>query len=421
MPTAPRKRLLSPTRLILLIAVAAGIALYAFNFGGNNAAKGPPVMNPWTGPTPVRTVTADASSLDLRLRAIGAATPLRTVTVRTRVEGELTEILFQEGQHVEAGQLLARIDPRPYQIALAQAEGQQQQNLAQLRNAELDLKRYQTLYKQDSIARQQLDSQQALVRQYQGTTKIDQARVDDAKLQLSYTRIEAPVAGRIGLRAVDVGNIVKPGDADGLAVITQMRPMSVVFAIPETQLADVRAQLVAGRELAVEAWDRDETTLLAQGRLSTLDNRIDTATGTVRLRAEFANDDERLFPNQFLNVSMQVRRIDAAVVAPADAVQYGANGAFVYVITPESTATVRPVTLGPTDDGRIVIASGVAAGEQVAIEGLDRLREGRAVQVVTGIAAERQSGQAGRAAQPGQPAASRPGGSPPPGSRRPRG
>jgi len=401
---------------MLLLAIAAGIAVTVLNVGSNDAPKRPPMMNPWTGPTPVRTVTADTGSLGLHLRAIGTATPLRTVTVRSRVEGELIEVLFQEGQQVQAGQLLARIDPRPYQIALAQAQGQQQQNLAQLRNAELDLKRYQTLYKQDSIARQQLDSQQALVRQYQGTTKIDQARVDDARLQLSYTRIEAPVTGRIGLRAVDVGNIVKPGDADGLAVITQMQPMSVLFAIPETQLNDVREQLAAGRELSVEAWDRDEKNQLAQGRLSTLDNRIDTATGTVRLRAEFANQDERLFPNQFLNVRMQVRNIGDAIVAPSDAVQYGANGAFVYVITPESTAAVRPVTLGPSDDGQVVIASGLTAGEQIAIEGLDRLREGRAVQIVTGIAAERPS------SPPTPPDTGRPGGKPPQqGMRRPRG
>jgi len=392
MAISPRTRLLSSRRLLLLIAAVAGIAVYSLYFRGGHATKAPPVLNPWAGPSPVRTVLAETGSLTLRLRAIGTATPLRTVTVRTRVEGELTEVSFQEGQYVKAGQLLARIDPRPYQIALAQAEGQQQQNLAQLRNAELDLKRYQTLYKQDSIARQQLDSQQALVRQYQGTTKIDQARVDDARLQLSYTRIEAPIAGRIGLRAVDVGNIAKPGDADGLAVITQMQPMSVVFAIPETRLTEVRTALQAGRELTVEAWNRDETVRLAQGRLTTLDNRIDTATGTVRLRAEFANEDESLFPNQFLNVRMQVRDVNNAIIVPADAVQHGANGPFVYVITPETTAAMRSVKLGPSDDGRVVITEGLQAGEQIAIEGLDRLREGRPVQIVNGVAAERVPG-----------------------------
>jgi len=414
MPALKRPRLLSALRLILLATVVAGGgAVYYFDLFGQHNAPAPAVMSPWNAPSPVRTVQVETGSLALRLRAIGTATPLRTVTVRSRVEGELVELLFQEGQEVQAGQLLARIDPRPYQIALDQAEGQQQQNLAQLRNAELDLKRYQTLYKQDSIARQQLDSQQALVRQYQAMTRIDQARVDDARLQLSYTRIEAPISGRIGLRAVDVGNIVKPGDANGLALITQMRPMSVVFAIPETQLAEVRAQINAGHELAVDAWDRDEKNLLAQGRLTTLDNRIDTATGTVRLRAEFANDDESLFPNQFLNVRMQVRSIDNAIVAPSDAVQYGANGAFVYTVTAQSTAAVRPVTLGPSDDGRVVIASGLQAGEQIAIEGLDRLREGRPVQVVTGIAAERDPDVA--RAFTGPPSKS------PQGMRRPRG
>ena len=373
----------------MAILAAACFAAYYYLFGPGSAAKTQPVMSPWAGPTPVRTVLAETGKLDLRLHAIGTATPLSTVTVRTRVEGELVEVLFKEGQSVEAGQLLARIDPRSFQIALDEAEGQQQQNQAQLHNAQLDLKRYQTLYKQDSIARQQLDSQQALVRQYQGTTRIDQARVDDARLQLSYTRIEAPISGRIGLRSVDVGNIVGPGDADGLAIITQMKPMSAVFSIPESQLAEVRTQLQAGRELAVEAWDRDEHTLLAQGKLSTLDNRIDTTTGTVRLRATFANDDERLFPNQFLNLRLQVRSIDNAIIVPADAVQYGANGTYVYVITPESTAAIRLVKTGPSDEGRIIITDGLQEGEQIAIEGLDRLREGRAVQVVSGTAAER--------------------------------
>jgi len=387
----------SPRRLFLLAALAAsGAAGYWYWSGTASAPKAPPAMSLWAGPTPVRTVTVEAGSLALWLRAIGTVTPLATVTVRPRVEGELVEVLFAEGQPVAAGQLLARIDPRPYQIALAQAEGQQQQNLAQLKNAELDLQRYQTLYKQDSISRQQLDSQEALVRQYQGTTRIDQARVDDARLQLSYTRITAPVAGRIGLRALDVGNIASPGNADGLAVITQMRPMSVVFAIPETRLAEVRAALREQPKgsLRVEAWDRDEQTLLAEGVLATLDNRIDTATGTVRLRAEFANADEALFPNQFLNMRLHVRSVDEALVVPADTVQYGAGGAYVYVITEDARATVRPVTLGASDDGRVVVLAGLQAGEQIAIEGLDRLREGRAVQVVDGIAAQRKPARA---------------------------
>jgi len=424
MSASTPNRFFSLGRLFLLaVLIASGAAGYWYGWGGGAAPKAPPAMNLWTGPTPVRTVLAETGSLALWLRAIGTVTPLATVTVRPRVEGELVEVLFAEGQPVAAGQLLARIDPRPYQIALDQAEGQQQQNLAQLKNAELDLQRYQTLYKQDSISRQQLDSQEALVRQYQGTTRIDQARVDDARLQLSYTRITAPVAGRIGLRALDVGNIASPGNADGLAVITQMQPMSVVFAIPETRLAEVRAALrVAGDTqpkatqpkggLRVQAWDRDEQTLLAEGVLATLDNRIDTATGTVRLRAEFANADEALFPNQFLNVRLHVRSVDEALVVPADTVQYGASGAYVYVITGESKATVRPVTLGASDDGRVVVLAGLQAGEAVAIEGLDRLREGRAVQVVDGVSAERTPPRAPPQASAGGP----PSGQRPPGA-----
>jgi len=380
----------SPARLFLILfLLAAGAAGVYWGQGTVAKLGAPPAMSLWAGPTPVRVVQAQTGSLALWLRAIGTVTPLATVTVRPRVEGELVEVLFSEGQAVKAGQLLARIDARPYQIALSQAEGQQQQNLAQLKNAQLDLQRYQTLYKQDSVSRQQLDSQEALVRQYQGTTQIDQARVDDARLQLSYTRITAPIAGRIGLRAVDVGNVVSSGSAEGLAVITQMQPMSVVFAIPETRLAEVRAALRASPALRVEAWDRNAQTRLAEGTLSTLDNRIDTATGTVRLRADFANADEALFPNQFLNVRLHVRSIEDALVIPGDAVQYGANGAYVYVITGEARATVRPVTLGASDDGQVVVLAGLQAGESVAIEGLDRLREGRAVQVVEGVSAER--------------------------------
>jgi len=414
MSAATPRRFVFLRRLFLLAALAAGGGgAYWYWFGTAAAPKAPPAMNLWTGPTPVRVVVAETGSLDLWLRAIGTVTPLATVTVRPRVEGELIEVLFTEGQPVKAGQLLARIDPRPYQIALEQAEGQQQQNLAQLKNAELDLARYQTLYKQDSIARQQLDSQEALVRQYQGTTRIDQARVDEARLQLSYTRITAPVAGRIGLRALDVGNIASPGNADGLAVITQMQPMSVVFAIPQTRLAEVRAALREQPQggLPVQAWDRDEQTLLATGVLATLDNRIDTATGTVRLRAQFANADEALFPNQFLNVRLHVSSVADALVVPADTVQYGANGAYVYVIGAESRATVRPVTLGAADDGRVVVLAGLQAGEALAIEGLDRLREGRAVQVVDGIAAERQPPAGARA--PGASGTQRPGGGSP--------
>jgi len=384
MPATPRPLPPHPQRRRLLAAplVAAALAAAFLYFRPGGGGRTPPAVSPWTGPVPVRTTVAALGDLEVVLRAIGTVTPLNTVTVRSRVDGELVEVLFQEGQYVEAGQLLARIDPRPYEAQLAQAEGQQQQNVALLRNAELDLKRYQTLYKQDSIARQQLDSQQALVRQYQGTTRIDEGRVDDARLQLSFTRIEAPLSGRIGLRAVDAGNLVSSGDAEGLATITQVKPISTIFSIPENQLPQVLEQVRAGQALQVEAWDRDESRRLAVGRLATLDNRIDTATGTLRLRAEFDNADEALFPNQFVNVRLRVNVLRNVLTIPGDAVQYGSRGNYVYVVTPDQKASVRLIRTGPSDQGRIAVLEGLAEGERVVLEGLDRLSEGRAVQVV---------------------------------------
>lgn len=374
------------TRRRLFLAAALLIALLAvwFFFFRAPASK-PPTVGPsaWAGPVPVRVVSAVVEPLTMRVRAIGTVTPLNTVTVRSRVEGELTKLLFQEGQQVEAGQLLAQIDPRPYQVQLDQALGQQQQNQALLRNAELDLKRYQTLFKQDSIARQQLDSQQSLVRQYQGAQKTDQAQVDNAKLQLSFTRITAPIAGRIGLRVVDQGNLVSTGDTAGLAVITQTRPISVIFSVPEVQLAELMPQVRAGRKLVVEAWNSDDRTELASGTLTTVDNRIDTATGSLRLRAEFANQDDALFPNQFVNVRLQVRTLDDALTVPADAVQYGNRGPYVYAISADNKATVRLLKLGPSDSGRVAVLEGLKAGENVVLEGIDRLSEGRVVRIVT--------------------------------------
>ncbi|VGO11032.1 Probable Co/Zn/Cd efflux system membrane fusion protein [plant metagenome] len=373
------------TRRRLFLTAALLIALLAvwFFFFRAPASKAPTVgPSAWAGPVPVRVVPAVVEPLTMRVRAIGTVTPLNTVTVRSRVEGELTKLLFQEGQQVEAGQLLAQIDPRPYQVQLDQALGQQQQNQALLRNAELDLKRYQTLFKQDSIARQQLDSQQSLVRQYQGAQKTDQAQVDNAKLQLSFTRITAPIAGRIGLRVVDQGNLVSTGDTAGLAVITQTRPISVIFSVPEVQLAELMPQVRAGRKLVVEAWNSDDRTQLASGTLTTVDNRIDTTTGSLRLRAEFANQDDALFPNQFVNVRLQVRTLDDALTVPADAVQYGNRGPYVYAISADNKAAVRLLKLGPSDSGRMAVLEGLQAGENVVLEGIDRLSEGRVVRIV---------------------------------------
>lgn len=372
----------SPTgRLVLGLALLGLCILVWLPFSRDPASAAGPAASPWAGPVPVRVVAAGRGGMAVSLRAIGTVTPLAAVTVKSRVDGELLSVAFEEGQTVKKGQLLAEIDPSRYRARLAQAEGQLQQSLAQLRNAETELARYQHLFAQDSIARQQVEAQEALVNQLRGARKSLQAQVDDARLQLDWTRIEAPIAGRVGLRRVDAGNLIGAGDADGLVGITQMHPIAVVFTIPEHELAAVRAQMAAGRELAVEAWDREDRRRVAGGRLRTFNNEIDLATGTVKLKAEFANGDEALFPNQFVNVRLAVRDIADAIVIPADAVQFGARGSYVYVIE-DGKAVMRMLGLGASDGVRVVVESGLKAGERVVLEGLDRLREGREVVLV---------------------------------------
>lgn len=340
-------------------------------------------FNPWNQPVAVRTVPAVKEDLTLQIRSIGTVVPFNTVVVQSRVEGPLLRVLIREGQQVREGDLLAEIDPEPYRIRLAQAEGAQQQNVAQLRHAELELEQYQRVIDAGTIPRQTLERQQALVNQLRGTLKSDQAQVDTARLQLSYTRITAPISGRVGLRRVDPGNLVGPGNADGLFTITQTRPISVLMSLPEAELPPVREAMAAGRALAVQAFDRNGTTLLATGTLRTLDNQIDTATGTLRLKAEFANQDDALFPNQFVNTVLAVGAIRDAVTIPADAVQHGSRGTFVYTVE-DGKARLRDVRLGATVDGRSAVIEGVAAGEPVVLEGIDRLREGSDVRLIDG-------------------------------------
>lgn len=374
---------------VVLIAVVLGGGYWLFG-GGTDASKsagapgGPGTFGGMSAmATPVRVATVQEGAIDHILKAIGTVTAFNTVTVRSRVDGELQKISFADGQKVQEGDLLAQIDPRNFQVQLDQALGQQKQNEAQLLNAQRDLQRYQLLFKQNSIARQQVDAQAALVQQFLGSRKSDQAAVDSAKLQLSFTRIIAPISGRLGLRKLDQGNMINASNTDGLVVITQTQPISVLFTLPQAQLPDVLRQVRAGQTLAVGLYDRNDTTHIATGELMSLDNQIDVATGTVKLKARFANEDESLFPNQFVNARLHVAT-EQALVVPTLAVQHGSIGAFVYVVDDENKAHVQRVELGRIDDKRVGIASGLSAGQRVVVEGVDRLREGASVQVMTG-------------------------------------
>ncbi|MSQ70253.1 MAG: MdtA/MuxA family multidrug efflux RND transporter periplasmic adaptor subunit [Betaproteobacteria bacterium] len=346
-------------------------------------------------PMPVVAVPAKSADVPVILAGLGTVTPLATVTVRSRIDGQLMRTLFTEGQIVKAGDLLAEIDPRTWEAQLAQAEGQMARDQALLRNARLDLERYRTLFQQDSIARQQLDTQESLVRQYEATAKVDQAAIDTAKLQLYYCRITAPISGRLGLRLVDPGNIVRAGDASGIVVITQLEPISVVFTMPEDNVPGVMAKLRAREKLPVEAWDRAEKTRLATGTLLTVDNQIDSTTGTLKLKAQFSNKDFSLFPNQFVNTRMQLEMKQGATVIPSAAVQRGSQGTFVYVVKEDSTVTIRQVSLGPVQGENIAIEKGLAPGEIVVTDGADKLRQGGKVDVGGRNAAAGKDGRKG--------------------------
>ena len=339
-------------------------------FGGTNRTQ------------PVSVMAAKRQDMRVILSAIGNIAALNTATVRARVDGELKAIHFKEGQPVRAGALLAEIDPRSYEIALAQAQGQLARDVAQLRNAQLDLARYKDLLAQDSIAKQQVETQDALARQLVGTVQTDQAQVDNAKLQLSYTKVSAPISGRLGLKQVDLGNVVHASDSTGLVSITQTQPIAVVFAVPEANLRQISGKLKAGQPLVVEAWDREQKVKLAVGRVSSTDNSIDLPTGTLKLKAEFPNSDNELFPNQFVNIRLQVDALSNVLVVPASAVQRGAQGSFVYVVKEDSSVTIRRVRVGTTEGDWSSVQGELAAGERVVTDGADRLREGAKVEVI---------------------------------------
>lgn len=339
-------------------------------FGGGNQIQ------------PVSAMAAQRQNIRVILAAIGNITALNTATVRTHVDGELKAIHFREGQQVRSGALLAEIDPRSYEIQLAQTQGQLARDMAQLRNAQLDMERYKDLLAKDSIAKQQVETQNALVQQLGGTVQTDQALVDSAKLQLSYTKVTAPISGRLGLKQVDLGNVVHTSDSTGLVSITQNQPIAVVFAVPEANLGQVNKKLKAGQPMVVEAWDREQKVKLAVGKVSSIDNAIDIATGTIKLKAEFPNNDNALFPNQFVNIRLQVDALNDALVVPVSATQRGAQGTFIYVVKEDGNVTIRRVRLGTTEGDWISVEGELAAGERVVTDGADRLREGARVEVI---------------------------------------
>lgn len=387
-PRPPRRRL---GALVAAAAIAALVIAWWHPWSRTSpAGAGPGASATHAGrggrggadqPQPVHVATASLGDMPIVITALGTVTPLATVTVKTQLAGTLQSVAFEEGQMVKQGELLAQVDPRPFQISLENAQGVLAKDTALLQTARIDLKRYQILLAQDSIASQQVDTQASLVKQLEGQVKSDQANIDTFKLDLVYAHITAPVSGRVGLRQVDPGNYVTPTDANGIVIITQLQPISVIFTTSEDNLPAIMKQLHAGAKLSTTAYDRNDTAPIEAGWLDTIDNQIDTATGTVKLRALFPNTGQMLFPNQFVNARLLVDTVRNAVIVPSSAVLNGAAGQFVYVVKPDSTVTVRQVKVGPVDGERTSVASGLAAGERVVIDGSDRLREGAKITI----------------------------------------
>ncbi len=392
--TPPRRRsLLGRIALVVALAAAAVFAWQKFEHtepsstGGTNPGRsGPP-------PQTVRVAPVTLGDMPITIDALGTVTPFETVTIRTQIAGVLQEVGFEEGQTVKKGDFVAQIDPRPYQAALAQAQGQLAKDQALLAQAQSDLERYETLNKQDSISKQQVVDQEMLVKQDTAAIATDQALVQTAKLNLDYTHIVSPVTGRVGLRAVDPGNYLQPSDANGIEVITQIDPISVIFPTPEDNLPRIAARLNSGGKLKVTVFDRANVDELATGTLTTYDSQVDVTTGTIKMRATFDNPKGVLFPQQFVNVRLLVDTLTGVTLAPNAAVQIGPSGDFVYVLDADSTVSKRDIVTGPADGRRTTITKGLAAGDKVVIDGVDRLRDGSKVTVVDNATAEAVAGQ----------------------------
>src|SRR4029077_3258125 len=367
--------------LLAMALLGAGIYVFFAQSGEAQAPRTQQGAGAAGTARPVSVVTAKAKTgeLNVYLTGLGTVTPLNTVTVKSRVDGQLMRVLFREGDLVTAGALLSQIDPRPFQVQLAQAEGQQAKDQALLKNAQLDLERYKVLFQQDSIAKQQLDTQEALVRQDEAALKVDQGQIDSASLQLTYSRITAPLSGRVGLRLVDPGNIVHANDANGLIVITEIGPISVIFAIPEDSLPQVQQAMRGGHQLPVEAYDRDLKHKLATGSLMTIDNQIDPTTGTVKFKAVFPNKEAALFPNQFVNARLLVNTVHDVILVPNASIQHSPQSAFVYVVKQDNTVEARNVQVQGSEGDQTAVARGLSAGETVVTDGVDKLQPGSKV------------------------------------------
>ena len=381
-PPRKRRRWLTPV-IALLVLGGTGYVAWRLLEGHNKPA---PASRAGGAPQSVGVATIGTGDLNVVMTGLGAVTPLATVTVVTQINGQLTQVAFTEGQVVHKGDFLAQIDPRPYEVALEQAQGTLARDTGLLNQARADNARYQTLGKQDSIAKQTVQDQTYLIKQDEGLVMTDQGAVDSAKLNLVYCHITSPIDGRVGIRLVDPGNYVQTSNTSGLFVLTQEQPMSVIFTLPEDDVNEIHAQMKTG-PLPVTAYDRTNTKLIATGTLATTDNEVDPTTGTIKLRGLFPNTDEALFPQQFVNARLLVRTVKGAVVAPQAAVQQGAPGSFVYLVKPNNTVGIQVVKTGITDGDRVEITDGLKAGDQVVTDGLDRLRDGARISVVQPAAA----------------------------------